>query len=276
MPSMAGILETKDETQVASAPRPPSTTRIRTTRIRHHLPTRRSRTAWAVSIILHLVVGLWVAHAVHAMIAAARAPVDTGITIRCLPAIVLPERPADTAPARPTAATDIAEVEPAPIIPPTIAASTPAPADAGYVTVFLGQQDDTVPMEPLRPAARRPFRPPVRAAPADAGPPAADVVQALVDSGPVAIPAEPAEAEPIVIDGPKPEYPAVSLREGHQGKVVLAVRLDDDGRVVEAQVLSSSGHRVLDAAAIKAVRRWRFNAGSAGRRTTVRMVFLTV
>jgi periplasmic protein TonB len=58
---------------------------------------------------------------------------------------------------------------------------------------------------------------------------------------------------------PPPPYPAQALRLRQAGRVVLRVRVDANGRAAEIAVESSSGFRVLDEAAIKAVRnRWHF------------------
>lgn len=56
---------------------------------------------------------------------------------------------------------------------------------------------------------------------------------------------------------PPPPYPPVSRRLGETGKVVLRVELDETGRVSAAQLISSSGHPRLDAAALAAVSAWR-------------------
>jgi protein TonB len=54
-----------------------------------------------------------------------------------------------------------------------------------------------------------------------------------------------------------PPYPSVSRRLGEAGRVVLRVELDATGRVVQAQIVDSSGFSRLDAAALAAVRNWR-------------------
>jgi protein TonB len=56
-----------------------------------------------------------------------------------------------------------------------------------------------------------------------------------------------------------PSYPALSRRLGEEGKVVLRVELDMDGRVDSARVTASSGYKRLDEAALSAVRNWRCN-----------------
>jgi protein TonB len=50
-------------------------------------------------------------------------------------------------------------------------------------------------------------------------------------------------------------YPPEALRQGLEGEVVLLLELGEGGRIVEASVASSSGHALLDEAALKAVAR---------------------
>ena len=59
---------------------------------------------------------------------------------------------------------------------------------------------------------------------------------------------------------PKPEYPAIARRWGHEGTVVLEIVIAAEGSVSDARVLKSSGYDELDEAAIDIVlKRWRFN-----------------
>lgn len=48
-------------------------------------------------------------------------------------------------------------------------------------------------------------------------------------------------------------YPMQARRLGWQGEVVLAFRLESDGRILDARIASSSGHGVLDRAALKSL-----------------------
>ncbi len=50
-------------------------------------------------------------------------------------------------------------------------------------------------------------------------------------------------------------YPRAAVRQGLQGTVVLELVIDGDGHVREARIARSSGHGVLDEAALEAVRR---------------------
>ncbi|MBI3480211.1 MAG: energy transducer TonB [Nitrosomonadales bacterium] len=60
-------------------------------------------------------------------------------------------------------------------------------------------------------------------------------------------------------DRSPPAYPLFSRRMNEQGKVVLRVELDEDGRVAEAEVKNSSGYRRLDEVALHTVKSWRCN-----------------
>lgn len=61
-----------------------------------------------------------------------------------------------------------------------------------------------------------------------------------------------------------PRYPPQALRQRQQGKVILRVLVGEDGSAVEVTVQKSSGSRLLDQAAIEAVKTWKFNPGSKG------------
>lgn len=55
-----------------------------------------------------------------------------------------------------------------------------------------------------------------------------------------------------------PTYPAQALARGQSGEVRVRVTVDTDGRVTDVLVLSASPPGVFDQAAVKAVRKWRF------------------
>jgi len=57
---------------------------------------------------------------------------------------------------------------------------------------------------------------------------------------------------------PKPDYPRMSARRREQGRVVLRVVISPEGTVVNVTVQSSSGYKLLDDAAIRAVRIAKF------------------
>jgi protein TonB len=51
-----------------------------------------------------------------------------------------------------------------------------------------------------------------------------------------------------------------------QGTVILKVLVDTSGGVLDLRLASSSGHRILDRAAINSVRGWRFTPGMSDGR----------
>jgi len=64
---------------------------------------------------------------------------------------------------------------------------------------------------------------------------------------------------PIAITtNPSPKYPDQELQNGIEGKVVLRVKIDVEGKVEKASVHQSSGIAAFDESALKTVRDWVF------------------
>lgn len=72
------------------------------------------------------------------------------------------------------------------------------------------------------------------------------------------------KAVPLYQINPPPKYPRIARRRGLQGVVLLDVQVNSTGCVEEVRLSRSSSHGVLDKAALKAVRSWRFNVGTVG------------
>lgn len=68
-------------------------------------------------------------------------------------------------------------------------------------------------------------------------------------------------ARPLYTTNPPPPYPRLARKLGHEGVVQLEVLVSVTGRVDDLRIAASSGHESLDAAALEAVRSWRFSAG---------------
>lgn len=104
------------------------------------------------------------------------------------------------------------------------------------------------------------------AATAEAAPPTAAAPPPTAVVAPAARP-EPAAvqlARPDHAHSPQPEYP-MALRElGVQGTVLLRVWVEPDGRPGDIRLARSSGQRLFDDAALRAVRNWRFLPARAG------------
>ncbi|TRO79515.1 energy transducer TonB [Desulfuromonas acetexigens] len=75
---------------------------------------------------------------------------------------------------------------------------------------------------------------------------------------------------------PKPEYPGLANQRRWQGEVLLRALVDDQGAVTRVEVESSSGHDILDQAALKTVRRWKFDPAHDGEKNVSHEVFLPV
>ncbi|HYE00993.1 MAG TPA: energy transducer TonB [Alphaproteobacteria bacterium] len=160
------------------------------------------------------------------------------------PPPVEPVPPAEAAPQLPKAeAAPAATPAPAPLTKPAAPAIALAPRTADAVT-------DIAPAAGSG-ASEAPARDP---APAAASPSGA-AVAALT----------PREAAPLAGAGNAPPvYPLAARRQGIEGRVILEVAVDERGRATGVKVAISSGSRLLDEAALKAVRDWRFTPATLG------------
>ncbi len=109
---------------------------------------------------------------------------------------------------------------------------------------------------------------------AEAAPPVASPPALSAQVAPTTVAAATADdAEPDYsagyLNNPRPAYPMVARRMGWQGRVILSVEVLADGACGVVSVLHSSGHEVLDNAAMNTVKSWRFvPARRAGRVVT--------
>jgi len=65
-----------------------------------------------------------------------------------------------------------------------------------------------------------------------------------------------------------PSYPQEAVERGWQGTVILSLKLGLDGRVVDSEIVESSGFKILDMAAVQASREWSFK-GLASHRVLI-------
>jgi TonB family protein len=61
-----------------------------------------------------------------------------------------------------------------------------------------------------------------------------------------------------VLRAAKPPYPPQAVHAGIEGVVLLSVTIESSGTASDVNIAASSGHRDLDAAAARAVKRWTF------------------
>ena len=152
----------------------------------------------------------------------------------------------DVAPGRPSAAFASARIDVA--VPALLAVARRADADAAAV--------DAVP----------PDEPPKRSARSRITPAAVVRTDESVASTPAAESAGVGAAQPpAAVVQVEPRYPRESLAAGEQGVVKIWFRAADDGRVLDAGVYRSSGFPRLDAAALEAAHRWRFEPATRGK-----------
>jgi protein TonB len=144
--------------------------------------------------------------------------------------------------------------------PAPVTATTPAPVaapaeppTAAPVTPPAPIPQPPAPQEPTAPTAAAPApSAPAKTEPRDTAPVVSDA-----DVLPSALTAE-ADYKAAELNNPKPLYPLTAVRQGLQGRVLLMVEVQADGRAGRVTIEKSSGHAILDASAMNTVRMWQF------------------
>jgi protein TonB len=75
---------------------------------------------------------------------------------------------------------------------------------------------------------------------------------------------------------PPPEYPDAARKDGKEGRVLLRVLVDEEGKSKLVEINLSSGSQVLDHAAAEAIKRWRFSPARYGDSPTASWVKIPV
>lgn len=167
-----------------------------------------------------------------------------------------------------------AAVTPPPVAPASQPVATPPPAQPVEPVA-----DEIAPAPPAKitpEKPRNPRRPPARKpAPAVTEPPPAptQIQTAAIEA--TRAPAEPLNtaSEPPTsavnfsadyLQNPPPAYPLAARRRGLEGRVVLHVQVLENGRCGDISIKQSSGHELLDNAALQAVKEWRFIPAQRG------------
>ena len=100
---------------------------------------------------------------------------------------------------------------------------------------------------------------------AEESPPAAE----SIESTPSVVPDE--ITQPLYnaayLNNPPPTYPLAARRRGLEGTVVVRAQILEDGKCHQANLSKSSGHEMLDQAALAAVRSWHFAPAKRGTQT---------
>lgn len=95
-------------------------------------------------------------------------------------------------------------------------------------------------------------------------------------SQPALQPTSPPVFNAAYLRNPAPAYPATSRRYGEAGRVLLRVRVLPSGQPEEVVLQQSCGHDRLDAAALDAVRRWRFVPARQGEQAIAAWVVVPI
>ncbi len=77
---------------------------------------------------------------------------------------------------------------------------------------------------------------------------------------------------PVPISKPAMKYPADALRNNETGKVVVRIEVGADGEPTAVSIVTRSGSRSLDRAAVQAAKRWRFRPAQQNGRAVAAAV----
>src|SRR3546814_19359725 len=78
---------------------------------------------------------------------------------------------------------------------------------------------------------------------------------------------EPKDREATVLKRSVPSYPPDAYRAREEGPVVVKARIDALGNASDVEIVSRSGSRILDRAAMNDMRKWKFRPAIKARRT---------
>lgn len=148
-----------------------------------------------------------------------------------------------------------------------------------------------VPLQPPPPKVERQPKPVVEKA--ISAPTPVPVMQPVAEQAaqqaPVAVapPAPPSPAplqpaaEPVIeppryhaayLSNPPPAYPLAARRRGVEGTVLVRAEISAGGECQRAELKKTSGHEMLDQAALEAVKKWRFVPAKRGNQAVVAWV----
>lgn len=161
------------------------------------------------------------------------APIQATLTV---PALARHEEAKETEPAEPAEVAAESEARPALPPPPAPAAQPVPPASSSVPPVSPALPVPLVPSVPERPTAA-----PARALP----PPSPNTIRP---------PSGRSGGAAASVRTQQDFYPRAAIERGLEGDVVVRLIVAADGAILEASVASSSGHPLLDAAALAAVR----------------------
>lgn len=133
-------------------------------------------------------------------------------------------------------------------------------------------QKKAVPLKPQKPKVRPKPVEDIVEPPPTPQPTSAAESNAPVSPAPVAAPPAPPVEEKVTqphagadyLNNPAPEYPEIAMERGWEGRVLMKVHVQPDGKPDEISVIKSSGKKVLDDAAVSTVKKWSFVPAKRG------------
>lgn len=124
-------------------------------------------------------------------------------------------------------------------------------------------------------AAAEPVPPPIQEIP-QLPTPSAPVNSAVSPKAEVSAESAEAGSPANYLFNPRPLYPLTSRQRKEEGLVVLSVRVSKEGLPGGIQVVQSSGHALLDQAAVRAVSQWRFTPARLGQQPVASQIEIPV
>lgn len=129
-----------------------------------------------------------------------------------------------------------------------------------------------VPLKPKPKVKPKPVEKHIEPPPVQQPVPTVESKAPVTSAPPVAQPAAPVvekvtepKAGADYLNNPSPEYPEAAMDRGLEGKVLMKVHVKPDGKPDTVNVIKSSGHTILDEAAVKTVRQWSFVPAMRGK-----------
>lgn len=167
----------------------------------------------------------------------------------------------------------------------------PKPLPVVQVSLLAPPAPRVVPLQPPPPKVERQPKPVIERAVSAPAPVrvAQPVAENAVQQAPVAVappsppapaPVQPA-AEPALepprynaayLSNPPPVYPLAARRRGVEGAVLVRAEISAAGECLRAELKKTSGHEMLDQAALEAVKKWRFVPAKRGSQAVVAWV----
>ena len=78
------------------------------------------------------------------------------------------------------------------------------------------------------------------------------------------------------LHNPSPKYPEMAIFLGYQGNAIVRIKVSAKGLSERVEIIRSSGHKILDEAVTKALKKWRFTPSKPGNPPIANSVVISV